>query len=66
MGKQDGRTRLTAPELAQLGRRAVDTLDERAHAEISGEAPRVGAVPPYAFYGTDAGHLARAIVETCA
>lgn len=33
---------------------------ERAHAEISGEAPRVGAVPPYAFYGTDAAHLARA------
>lgn len=51
MGKQDGWT--------------VRTV-ERAHAEISGEAPRVGAVPPYAFYGTDAAHLARAIVETCA
>lgn len=31
-----------------------------AHRDVVGEEPRVGAVAPYRFYGTDAAHLARA------
>lgn len=31
-----------------------------AHREVVGEAPRVGDVAPYKFYGTDAAHLSRA------
>jgi acetylornithine deacetylase len=31
-----------------------------AHREVTGTAPKVGAVAPYKFYGTDAAHLARA------
>jgi acetylornithine deacetylase len=32
----------------------------RRHAELSGKPPAVGAVAPYRYYGTDAGHLAAA------
>jgi acetylornithine deacetylase len=31
-----------------------------AHREVTGTAPKVGAVAPYKFYGTDAVHLSRA------
>ena len=31
-----------------------------AHREVTGAAPKIGAVAPYKFYGTDAAHLARA------
>jgi acetylornithine deacetylase len=31
-----------------------------AHTRVVGEPPRVGAVAPYKFYGTDAAHLSRA------
>lgn len=30
----------------------------RIHRELSGREPRLGAVAPYRYYGTDAGHLA--------
>ncbi|MBI2203197.1 MAG: M20/M25/M40 family metallo-hydrolase [Candidatus Rokubacteria bacterium] len=32
----------------------------RAHRDVVGQEPQIGAVPPYKFYGTDAAHLARA------
>jgi acetylornithine deacetylase len=32
----------------------------RAHREVVGEAPKIGDVAPYKFYGTDAAHLSRA------
>jgi acetylornithine deacetylase len=32
----------------------------RAHRAVVGEAPKVGDVAPYKFYGTDAAHLSRA------
>ena len=31
-----------------------------AHREVTGVAPKIGAVAPYKFYGTDAAHLSRA------
>jgi acetylornithine deacetylase len=31
-----------------------------AHREVTGAAPKIGAVAPYKFYGTDAAHLAGA------
>ena len=32
----------------------------QAHDQVTGAAPKVGAVAPYKFYGTDAAHLAQA------
>ena len=32
----------------------------RAHVEIAGAEPLVGAPAPYRYYGTDAAHLSRA------
>jgi acetylornithine deacetylase len=32
----------------------------RAHREVTGEVPKIGAIAPYKFYGTDAAHLSHA------
>jgi len=56
---QGGQRMLMGPFEVAADADIVQTVIQ-AHDQVTGEAPKVGAVAPYKFYGTDATHLAQA------
>ncbi len=56
---QGGQRMLMGPFEVAQDADIVQTV-ARAHREVTGEVPKIGAIAPYKFYGTDAAHLSHA------